>query len=74
MKSFSSDQTNTLPVIHGLRSQPIQSKQLQKVYCDQCGNWHEDIDSVEVVADDILVWGTNETEHDSRLINALDRT
>ena len=33
----------------------------------------EDIDGVEVVVDDILVWGTNETEHDSRLIKVLDR-
>ena len=33
----------------------------------------ESIDGVEVVVDDILVWGTNEAEHDSRLIKVLDR-
>ena len=33
----------------------------------------EDIDGIEVVVDDILVWGTNEAEHDSRLIKVLDR-
>ena len=40
MKLLSSDQTNTLSVIHGIRSQSTHSKQLQKVYCDRCGNWH----------------------------------
>jgi len=33
----------------------------------------EDIDGVEVVVNDILIWGTNEDEHDSRLINVLHR-
>ena len=33
----------------------------------------EDIDGVEVVVDDILMWGTNGAEHDSRLIKVLDR-
>jgi len=33
----------------------------------------EDIDGVEVVVNDILVWSTNETEYDSRLIKVLDR-
>ena len=33
----------------------------------------ENIEGVEVVVDDILVWGTNEAEHDSRLIKVLDR-
>ena len=33
----------------------------------------EDTEGVEVVVDDILVWGTNEAEHDSRLIKVLDR-
>jgi len=40
MKSFASDQANILPVIHRIRSQPTPSKQIQKPYCDQCGNWH----------------------------------
>ena len=31
MKSFTSDQINDLPAIHGIRSQP---KQTQKLYCD----------------------------------------
>ena len=33
----------------------------------------EDIDGAEVVVDDILVWGTNEVEYDSRMIKVLDR-
>ena len=33
----------------------------------------EDIDCVEVAVNDILVWGTNKAEHDSRLIKVLDR-
>ena len=37
MKSFTNDQTNDLPAIHGIRSQ---NKQVQKLYCDRCGNWH----------------------------------
>ena len=37
MKSFTSDQTDDLPAIHGIRSQ---TKQVQKLYCDRCGNWH----------------------------------
>ena len=41
----------------------------QKVMTDN----FEDIDGVEVVVDDILVWGTNEAEHDLRLIKVLDR-
>ena len=41
----------------------------QKVMTDM----FEDIDSIRVVVDDILVWGTNEAEHDSRLIKVLDR-
>ena len=40
MKSFASDQPNTLPVIHGIRSQPTLSKQVRKSCCDRCGNWH----------------------------------
>ena len=37
MKSFTNDQANDLPAIHGIRSQ---NKQVQKLYCDRCGNWH----------------------------------
>ena len=33
----------------------------------------KDIDGVKVVVYDILVWSTNEVEHDSRLIKVLDR-
>jgi len=29
----------------------------------------EDIDGVEVAVDDILAWGTNEAEHDSRILD-----
>jgi len=31
----------------------------------------KDIDGMEVEIDDILVWGTNEAEHNSRLIKVL---
>ena len=37
MKSFTNDQTIDLPGIHAIHSQ---SKQVQKLYCDWCGNWH----------------------------------
>ena len=37
MKSLTNDQTNDPPAIHGIRSQ---NKQVQKLYCDRCGNWH----------------------------------
>ena len=40
MKFFANDQPNTLPVIYGIHSQPTPSKQIQKPYCDHCGNWH----------------------------------
>jgi len=33
----------------------------------------EDIESMEIVADDILVWGENEQQHDARLIQVLER-
>ena len=33
----------------------------------------EDIEGVEVVVDDILVWGENEQQHDSRLKQVLER-
>ena len=37
MKSFTNDQAVDLPAIHAIRSQ---NKQVQKLYCDRCGNWH----------------------------------
>jgi len=37
---FTSDKTNTQSVIHGIRAQLIQSKQVQKSYGCQYGNWH----------------------------------
>ena len=33
----------------------------------------EDIDGVEVAIDDVVVWGTNEEEHDVRLEQTLKR-
>jgi len=33
----------------------------------------EDIEGVEVVVDDILVWGENEQQHDARLSQVLER-
>ena len=33
----------------------------------------EDIEGVEVVIDDLLVWGENEEQHDARLIKVLER-
>ena len=45
----------------------------QDIYQKVMTEMFEDIEGVEVVVDDILVWGTNEAEHDSRLIKVLDR-
>ena len=33
----------------------------------------EDIEGVEVVVDDIVVWGENKQQHDDRLIKVLER-
>ena len=33
----------------------------------------EDIDGVEVIVDDLLIWGTTEEEHDRRLKEVLER-
>ena len=33
----------------------------------------EDIEGVEVVVDDILVWGETEEQHDARLIQVLEQ-
>ena len=33
----------------------------------------EDIEDVEVVVDDILIWGETEQQHDERLIRVLER-
>ena len=34
----------------------------------------EDIEGVEVVVDDLLIWGENEAQHDERLRKVLERT
>ena len=33
----------------------------------------EDIEGVEVVVDDVLIWGETEDQHDSRLVKVLER-
>ncbi len=33
----------------------------------------EDLEGVEVIVDDILVWGENEQQHDERLEKAMQR-
>jgi len=33
----------------------------------------EDIEGVEVIVDDLLIWGENESQHDARLRKVLER-
>ena len=33
----------------------------------------EDIEGVEVVVDDVLIWGETEDQHDSRLVKVLEQ-
>ena len=52
---------------------PFGLSSAQDIFQRVMAEMFEDINGVEVVVDDILVWGTNEAEHDSRLTKVLDR-
>ena len=52
---------------------PFGLSSVQEIFQTVMTEMFEDIEGVEVVVDDILVWGTNEAEHDSRPIKVLDR-
>ena len=45
----------------------------QDVFQRVMSQMFEDIEGVEVIVDDILVWGENEQQHDSRLNQVLER-
>ena len=45
----------------------------QDIFQRTMSEMFEDIEGVEVVIDDLLVWGENEEQHDARLIKILDR-
>ena len=52
---------------------PLGLSSAQDIFQKVMTDMFEDIDSVKVVVDDILVWETNEAENDLRLIKILDR-
>ena len=52
---------------------PFGLSSAQDIFQRVMAEMFEDINGVEVVVDDILVWGTNKAEHDSRLTKVLDR-
>ena len=52
---------------------PFGLSSAQDIFQRVMAEMFEDINGVEVVVDDILIWGTNEAEHDSRLTKVLDR-
>ena len=52
---------------------PFGLSSVQDIFQKMMTEMFEDIEGVEAVVDDILVWGTNEAEYDSRLIKVLDR-
>ena len=45
----------------------------QDIFRKAMSEMFEDIPGVEVIVDDILVWGENEEQHDARLIKVLER-
>ena len=52
---------------------PFGLSSLQDVFQRVMTQMFEDLEGVEVVVDDILVWGNNEKQHDDRLIRVLER-
>ena len=52
---------------------PFSLSSAQDIFQRVMAEMFEDINGVEVVVDNILVWGTNKAEHDSRLTKVLDR-
>ena len=45
----------------------------QDVFQSIMSEMFDDIDGVEVIVDDLLIWGENESQHDSRLRKVLER-
>ena len=52
---------------------PFGLSSAQDVFQRVMSQMFEDIEGVEVVVDDILIWGENEQQHDDRLIQVLER-
>ena len=50
---------------------PFGLSSAQDIFQKTMTEMFEDIEGIEVEVDDILVWGTNEAEHDSRLFKSL---
>ena len=50
------------------RRLPFGISSAQDVFQSVMSEMFEDIDGVEVAVDDVIVWGTNEEEHDARLV------
>ena len=53
---------------------PFGISSAQDVFQSTMSEMFEDIEGVEVVVDDLLIWGETETEHDERLRKVLERT
>ena len=53
---------------------PFRISSAQDVFQSTMSEMFEDIKGVEVVVDDLLMWGEMETEHDERLRKVLKRT
>ena len=52
---------------------PFGIKSAPEVFQKKMSQVLEDIDGVEVIVDDILLWGRDIQEHDARLKRVLDR-
>ena len=52
---------------------PFGLSSAQDVFQDIMSEMFEDIEGVEVVVDDLLIWGENEEQHDARLEQVLKR-
>ena len=52
---------------------PFGISSAQDVFQSVMSEMFEDIDGVEVIVDDILIWGENEKQHDTRLKQVLNR-
>jgi hypothetical protein len=52
---------------------PFGIKSAPEVFQKVTSQMLDDIEGVEVIVDDVLVWGENEKQHDERLAKVLDR-
>ena len=52
---------------------PFGLSSAQDVFQRVMSQMFEDIEGIEVVVDDLLIWGENEQQHDDRLIQVLER-